>query len=218
MSAAERFWPKVDKESGPVHPIHGQCWIWTGAIDKDSGYGKFGIEGGRGGKHTTAHRASYLLNIGPLTDEQVACHHCDNRSCVRPDHIFAGTQQDNIDDMHAKGRAAIGERSGQAVLAEADVLKIRELRANGESLADVASKFGISDATVWDIEIGRRWSHVGGPLGRRKKIVITDAMAEDIRALRAAGATARDIAKRIGVSMRAVYHICSGRRHARHVA
>lgn len=91
---ADRFWPKVDKS--------GECWLWTGARD-ERGYGRIGT----GGKHGTAlaHRVAWELTAGALSSGAVVCHRCDVPACVRPDHLFLGSQQENLADMRNKGRA-----------------------------------------------------------------------------------------------------------------
>jgi hypothetical protein len=85
------FWDRVDDS--------GDCWLWQGYRDRD-GYGKVRYAN----KTTVAHRVAWMLTIGPIPDALLVLHHCDNPSCVRPDHLFLGTPRDNIHDSIAKGR------------------------------------------------------------------------------------------------------------------
>lgn len=95
IPAPDRFWAKVD--------CSGDCWEWT-AYRKPNGYGSFGID-----RRTTeyAHRMAYQLSVGPIPDGLYVCHRCDNPACVRPDHLFLGTQFDNMRDGAAKGRVGV---------------------------------------------------------------------------------------------------------------
>lgn len=95
---AERFWRRVDK-SGP-------CWIWTGA-QGHHGYGRIGI-GGHDGPTVLAHRVAWELSNGPVPEGLCVLHRCDNPPCVNPDHLFVGTQADNIRDCKEKGRMRNG--------------------------------------------------------------------------------------------------------------
>jgi hypothetical protein len=90
-SVADRFWEKVDKS--------GDCWEWTATIDK-SGYGIVGMRP----KNLKASRVAWMLTNGAIPDGLWVLHHCDNRRCVRPDHLFLGTNTDNQRDSVAKGR------------------------------------------------------------------------------------------------------------------
>jgi hypothetical protein len=97
-----RFWAKVNKTDG--------CWGWTGASDC-RGYGSIRI-GGRYEPQVGAHRLSWVIHRGEISEGLFVLHRCDNPNCVRPDHLFLGTHQDNMNDMAEKKRAASGETHG----------------------------------------------------------------------------------------------------------
>ncbi|KKL79550.1 hypothetical protein LCGC14_2013720 [marine sediment metagenome] len=89
------FWEHVEKTS--------TCWLWTGHI-KSNGYGGYGPE--------TVHRKVYKELVGEIPKGMLVCHHCDVKSCVRPNHLFLGTHKDNTQDAVKKGRMASGLRNG----------------------------------------------------------------------------------------------------------
>lgn len=99
----ERFWTKVRKtKSG--------CWLWKGAL-YSNGYGVFSLDG----KMTGAHRASWVLTFGSIPKGLCVCHTCDVRNCVRPSHLFLGTQKDNIHDCIRKRRFSTGKKHAKAL-------------------------------------------------------------------------------------------------------
>ena len=159
MTLEERFWAKVDKS--------GDCWVWTGY--KTHGYGKIRV-GGRKGTMVKAHRVSYELENGFIPKGEgfhgtCVLHFCDNRACVRPDHLFLGTQADNIDDMRSKGRGAwaCGEKSGKTKLTNDSVRLIKRFLALPKGRfkqATIGKLFGASHNVICDINTGRTWSHI----------------------------------------------------------
>lgn len=91
-----RFWEKVDKSS--------DCWIWTGASSGPNGYGKFSP---KHGQPVYAHRFSYTLAHGAIPDGMHILHSCDNRKCVNPAHLSAGSHSENMRDMRSKERNSV---------------------------------------------------------------------------------------------------------------
>lgn len=148
----ERFWAKVDKTPG--HGPNGDCWPWTGALLPD-GYGHFRD----GDRVRSAHVVSYELANGPMPDGMNGLHSCDYRRCVNPDHIFAGTHQDNMDDMVAKGRgdAPKGETHHDAKLTEDQV---RAIRSDPRKQRDIAADYGVSQSAIMMIKTRRNWRHL----------------------------------------------------------
>jgi hypothetical protein len=151
--AEDRFWQYAN--TGPFT----DCWEWTGTITY-KGYGSIGIAG----RDVPAHRFSFELHNGPIPEGMLVCHHCDNRCCVNPYHLFLGTHQDNSRDMHAKGRQPYhtgkGERNASAKLTAADVRQIRELYTQGMKQAELARQFRVSCGCIFGIVHHRIWSHI----------------------------------------------------------
>ena len=135
---------RVDPDSG--------CHVWTGSPNHN-GYGRIGINY----RDYLAHRVSYELQIGTIPDGLFVCHKCDNRLCINPEHLFAGTLQDNHADMCSKKRHQFGERQWRAKLTDDDVRAIRSLN---KPLGEIAELFGISRSAVSLIRIRKSWKHV----------------------------------------------------------
>jgi len=165
MSRAEaRFWSKVNKDGPTARPELGQCWEWIGGRNPD-GYGVFYT----GQDKFIAHRFAWLLAHGTMP-ENCACHHCDNRACVNPAHLFDGTIADNNADRDAKGRAAPGEKrsigirgSGHPLskLSEDQARAIRiRYAAGGVSQHWLAREYGVSPMLINGIVRRKIWRHV----------------------------------------------------------
>lgn len=148
----DRFWRKVSKSN--------KCWLWAGATNSD-GYGSFRYEGRTQG----AHRVSWVLLHGDT--ELYVLHKCDVRACVRPDHLFLGTQKVNMQDALLKGRlkgratatgdshgartkpesVLRGASNGAAALTSAQVATIRSSYPS-VTQTDLAEEYGVSQRTI----------------------------------------------------------------------
>ncbi len=134
------------------------CLEWVGAT-ADNGYG---VVGNSGKKHY-AHRIAWERHHGPIPDGLCICHHCDNKKCVRIDHLFLGTHADNAKDRDDKGRnnAPKGEDHGMAKLTAETVLKIREEYATGLfSQKQLAIIHGVSQGLIGMIVTRKIWKSV----------------------------------------------------------
>lgn len=153
LNAETRFWNKVIKTEG--------CWNWIGCKIGKMGYGQFRFV--KNGKiQNRAHRVSWIIHNGEIPDGLLVLHKCDNPLCVRPDHLFLGTDLDNATDRMKKGRFTppIGERNGRAKLNQSDVLEIRRLYYGGMYQSMIAERFGVSQCIVSNILTGKSWKHI----------------------------------------------------------
>ena len=138
------------------------CWNWVGATRRGYGRVLVGSRRREPRRSVSAHRLSYETFIGPIPQGMQVCHHCDNRSCINPVHLFLGTLQMNIDDRERKGRNnhVRGERIGTAKLTAGMVAKARELRRDGMSIPRLALMFRVHRKTIWQAVNGQHWAHV----------------------------------------------------------
>lgn len=116
----ERLWKHIDVG------WESECWEWTGMrIDSRGGYGRLYLGDGSG-RYRSAHRLAYEYWYGPIGDESVIRHHCDNPPCCNPSHLDIGTQADNMRDAVVRNRVAVGQRHGLSKLSDEDVRNIRK--------------------------------------------------------------------------------------------
>jgi HNH endonuclease len=142
ISAVDRFWQKVKKNHG--------CWLWTGATN-NKGYGVFKYEAGR-----LAHRFSFFLHNTNSPRPVLVLHRCDNPICVRPSHLRARDQTDNMRDILLRGRANGRRRSR---LTPDDVRAIRKrLKPGLNNLTEIAADYGITKGAVGHIKYGQSWA------------------------------------------------------------
>lgn len=140
----EKYQRKISKS--------GDCLLWTGATI-NSGYGYLTVNK----KNKTAHRASYEASHGPVPEGMQVLHRCDVKLCVNPEHLFVGTQQENIDDMINKGRWSMGDRRRNAKLTTKQVIAIR---ADTRNRNEIARELNVKSGTIYSIQSGQRWRHV----------------------------------------------------------
>lgn len=138
---ADRFWIKVQKTE--------TCWLWKATTCR--GYGQFWKPDGH---RILAHRMAWELTNGPISDGLFVCHNCpggDNPLCVRPDHLFLGTQRTNMRDMVAKGRSPNAKRTPE------EVLEIRAWLTDGVGPTEIARAYDMSRSGIKAIQKGRSW-------------------------------------------------------------
>lgn len=156
------FWERVDRADG--------CWEWLGQKQRQ-GYGQVGWMG----KRYSAHRFAWLVTYGPIPERQFVCHRCDNPHCVRPDHLFLGTAQENSMDRDQKGRQVGGDRhwtrrsterltrrfgeSNPAARLTAE--QVRQIRSRyvprKVPMAKLAREFNVTVGAIFHIVHGRTW-------------------------------------------------------------
>lgn len=163
QSDIARFWKKVIKNSDG-------CWEW--AASHIGGYGTFSIKE----KSVYAHRVAFIIQNGPIPDGLVVCHKCDNKGCVRGDHLFSGTFKQNTEDAISKRRMAyglrngaytkpdmvrVGIRNGRSVLDDRKVKEIIDLWDGGlKNKYELARRYNVTDHAIRRIVKGEGWKHV----------------------------------------------------------
>lgn len=138
------------------------CWIWVGPVDYREGFKPYGRMW-KDGTTVVAHRVSWQVYRGPIPRGMLVLHHCDNASCVNPDHLFLGTYRDNTQDMMQKNRDAgiresrRGEKNNFAKLT-AD--QVKAIRADPGSDQDVAHRYGVTRMAITKIRSRENWKHI----------------------------------------------------------
>lgn len=171
-------------KNGPMHPYDpekGRCWIWTGMKNR-KGYGLMKI----GRRGFSCHRVSFEMHTRELSPGECALHTCDRPSCVNPSHIYAGSNQDNVNDKMKRGRfvpfgpvpadrrargakngaytkphrVRKGSNNGRSKLNERQIPAIRGLLIGGVSRKAIAKTYSVSEGLIDQIAQGKIWRHV----------------------------------------------------------
>lgn len=154
----ENFWSKVDKTPGLGK---GDCWLWMGARNK-GGYGRVTPKYWAGQQLT--HRVSYWLSTGSISEYDIICHKCNFPLCLRPEHLYAGTNATNGKDRSKSLRAArlIGEANGSSIFTWAQVHSIRtRFTYEGVSIGQLAKQYKCSETAISDIINNRTYTDSG---------------------------------------------------------
>jgi predicted XRE-type DNA-binding protein len=204
----EQFWARfrVKPETG--------CWEWTGGRDADRGYGAVhtaGILPGPG-RMISTHRMSWTLKNGPIPEGLDVLHRCDNPPCGNPEHLFLGTNKNNMEDMSRKLRA------GQTKLNQEQVDEIRRRWLTGrETQAVIAKSFGVTQPQVSKIVNRKERVLDAVPdavlVQRKEQRALRPSEVLEIRGRVARGDTHRSIALDYEVVRETVTKIANGKSH-----
>lgn len=146
-------------------PVTG-CRIWTGSLSH--GYGQIGFAK----RIYKTHRLAWESKYGPIPDGLGVLHHCDNRPCINPEHLFLGTNADNIRDMCSKGRMAHGSTHSSRTRPESvcrgtahgraklDDAKVIAIFFDTRPMRVIAKEYGVCVMTVNLIKLGKTWRHL----------------------------------------------------------
>lgn len=179
-SLEEKFWARVNKHGGKAPHMESDCYEWTGAVSS-SGYGGVSVlvDGARATR--LPHRVSWELHSGPIPRGLLVCHRCDVPLCVRPDHLFLGTDKENVADALSKGR-----RPRASIVARPPRIR-PERKSMGRKLRTPASFRNRTTLTPDQVSEMRRLYEAGEAnqpeLGRRFGIR-KDAVSKIIRRIR----------------------------------
>lgn len=148
--ASVLFWKKIEKTES--------CWLWLGSKNRKG----YGYVGDGHGKVVYAHRQMWNLTFGEIPKGLLVCHSCDNPTCVNPEHLWLGTNAENMADMVKKGRSltcglpdAAGSKNPAAKLNETQVCEIR--RTWNGSHSAMGRLYGVSRRTINGIMNGASW-------------------------------------------------------------
>ena len=194
----EKFWKSVTKSEQ-------ECWNWEGSKVRKYGYitiqqpVKIGV-----------HRFSWILHNGDIPEGLYVCHKCDNPSCCRPDHLFLGTQAQNMADKKSKGRGFIKMRYCNSKLTAEQIFKIREdYRPHKVTQKILSQQYGVSRENIHYILKGKSWKHfpTANP-EKDERYKLSDIQIKEIKELSSQKEfSARKLAKRYNVGKSQILRI-----------
>lgn len=194
LSPAEtdRFWSRVNRRGR-------ECWPWMGGESGRAGYGKASFSG----RAFLAHRVAFAIANGPFQRSLCVCHRCDNPPCCNPEHLFLGTDYDNVQDRVRKGRSA---HQDGIKITNLEVIALRNEFSEGARQGALAVKYGVTPATVGNIIHGHSRNSVGGPTCLPRKQT-SEVERETIRTAFLGGESQGSIARRTGLTQSGISRI-----------
>lgn len=202
-SEKQRFWATVTKTDG--------CWLCRSV--PSGTYARISFRR----RLCLAHVVSFIMSNGFVPDGMIVCHTCDTPRCVRPDHLEAKTQSENMRDMVARKRnkLILGSANNLSKLTDEEVIEIKHHLINGtKSILDLANEHRVSFQGIWRIGTGLSRKHVG-PQGRlipiKPRRSFTDEEVLEIRR-RALVQSQRSIATAYGVLPPVISNLVLGKR------
>jgi hypothetical protein len=144
---AARFWSRVR--------FTDTCWLWQAGTC--AGYGWFYFTKGTA-EYT--HRIVWWLTTQTAAGNMEVCHTCDIPTCVRPSHLFIGTQADNMRDMGSKARSRRSAAHHACKLSDSDVNLIRSMQSAAVSQHEIARRFGVNQSQISRIVRYKRRVHI----------------------------------------------------------
>ena len=128
------------------------CWIWNKCLNQNN----YGVIRARG-KNYLAHRLSFEIFKKENPKNKFVCHKCDNPLCINPEHLFLGTQKDNLKDAKNKNRMINGESHYRSKLKINDILEIKKMCKSGITQKLISKKFNVSESNISKINSNKTW-------------------------------------------------------------
>jgi len=209
LMTPERFWAKVHQPQEAD-----ACWEWQGGRH-DDGYGRAGYAN----VLMLTHRLAWIFTHGTIPDGAYVLHQCDNPPCVRPSHLYLGTQRENMRDRKERERF-LGADMPNARWTPEQVLAMRRAYGAGEAISSLAQRYGVGDARMSEIVHGKAYTHVPGATGNvgyrhgedSPSHKLTEQAVREIRAIwETRTSSVKGLAQRYGVSYQTMRALLTGK-------